>query len=280
MTPRKRLGEIFVEHGIITGKTVERILDRSKRLNLRVGTLLEEMGLVTGDELAAALASQYGCKVVSQLMGHAYAPELFQIIPAEVAMEHHLFPLRRDGNKLALAMADPTDTKVVENIAANNGLTIMPFIATKSEIYGAICRHYLGREQGGAEQKTVLIAEDDKVVLFMLSEILTKHGYRVVTAQDGIEAFKAVIAEKPHVIITDKVMPKLDGFGLFDALQKVPEVVFIPVILVTAGTNESDETRAFEKGFFDFIVKPVREATLLTRVKRAFIFHEHNYRYT
>jgi CheY-like chemotaxis protein len=96
---------------------------------------------------------------------------------------------------------------------------------------------------------------------------------------DGMEAYKIVIAEKPHVIITDKEMPKLDGYGLLEALKNVPETSFIPVILVTGRTmNAEEEAKAFERGFFDFIPKPVSEVTLKARVKRAFHFHDHQYK--
>lgn len=278
MEQRKRLGEIFVAQGIITEKTVERVLGVSKTLGRRFGTILEEMSLITGEELAAALAIQYGFKVASNLVNHIYAPELLKLIPGEVAMNNLLFPIRREGNKLALAMADPTETRVVSNIAADNGLEIVPVISSRNDIYAAICRHYLGRESNPADQKTVLVVDDDHLEVKMLSEMLIKHGYRVVTAYDGMEGFKAVIAEKPHVVITDKVMPKLDGYGLFDALHNVTETTYIPVILITSASNADEEEMAFAKGFYDFILKPVRDVTLLTRVKRAFFFYEHHYR--
>jgi CheY-like chemotaxis protein len=113
----------------------------------------------------------------------------------------------------------------------------------------------------------------------MLTDVLASEGYRVLTAGDGMEAFKAVIAEKPHVIITDKELPKLDGYALFDALAKVPETRFIPVILVTGtAMKPEEEAKAFDKGFFDFIIKPVAPITLKSRVKRAFQFYDHQYR--
>ncbi len=278
MEQKKRLGEIFVAQGIITEKTVERVLDLSRLLGRRFGTILEEMSLITGEELAAALAIQYGFKVATNLATREYAADLLLLVPGEVAMNNLIFPIKREGNRLAMAMADPTETRVVANIAADNGLVIVPVIASRKDLYAAICRHYLGRESKSAEQKTVLIVDDDQLILTILTDILCKHGYRVVTAQDGMEGFKAVIAEKPHVIITDKVMPKLDGYGLFDALQKVTETMFIPVILITDPMNADEEDRAFAKGFYDFILKPVRDITLLTRVKRAVFFFEHHYR--
>jgi CheY-like chemotaxis protein len=279
MPIHKRLGEIFVEQGIITEKTVVRILCRSKLLNQRFGTVLEDMELVTGEELAAALGIQYGFKTVSNLLSYSYPPELLEIIPAEVCIERILFPLHLKQARLALAMADPTDTKVVNNIAENNSLTITPYIATRTEIFKAICKYYLKREYVPTSIDTVLVVDDDPITLDLTSTILRKNGYRVITATDGMEAFKSVIAEKPHVIITDMFMPKLDGYGLLGALQSVPETKFTPVILMSAVAHEDEESRAFIKGFFDFITKPVKETTLLIRVKRAFIFQKHHYRF-
>ena len=279
MPIRKKLGEIFVEQGIITEKTVARMLCRSRLLKQRFGTVLEDMELVTGEELATALGIQYGFKTASNLLSYSYAPEVLQIIPVDVCIERILFPLRREQTKLALAMADPTDTKVVKNIAENNGLTIIPYIATRTEIFSAIGKYYLGREYVPTGIDTVLIVDDDPITLGVISTILSKNGYRVITATNGMEAFKSVIAEKPQVIITDLIMPKLDGYGLLGALQSVPEMMFTPVILISAVAHEDEELRAFKKGFFDFMTKPVKEITLLTRVKRAFIFQKNHYRF-
>jgi CheY-like chemotaxis protein len=279
MPIHRRLGEIFVEQGIITEKTVERILCRARLLNQRFGTVLEDMELITGEELAAALGIQYGFKTISSLLSYNYPPELLQIIPAEVCIEQVIFPLRREHGKLALAMADPTNTKVVNNIAENNSLTIIPYIATRTEIFKAICKFYLGRDYVSSGIDTVLVVDDDPITLDVTSTILSKSGYRVIKATDGMEAFKSIIAEKPQVILSDMLMPKLDGYGLLGALQSIPEMMFTPVILMSAAGHEDEESRAFQKGFFDFMTKPVNEITLLIRVKRAFIFQKHHYRF-
>lgn len=277
MEKRKRLGEIFVEDGILTEQTVQRMLVLAKRLNKRFGTLLEDLGLIDGFELAAALAKQYGCRVVSNFAGYTYSPELLSIVSVDVAMQNNIFPLKLDNRRLALAMADPTETRVVRNIAANNDLAITPFIATRKEIYGAICKNYLQKEVCSSTAQTVLVVEDDKMVGTMYGDFLSRQGYRVVLAADGLEAYKAVLTERPQVILTDLMMPKLDGYGLFDALRIVPELNNIPVILITSSKNVEDEVKAFERGFFDFLEKPVREGTLVMRVKRALLFHERKY---
>lgn len=279
MEPRKKLGEIFVENKILTPRLVERILIRSKLLNKRFGTVLEDMELITGEELANALAIQYKHKVVKELSNLPFDPELKNIIPLEVAMQNMLFPLKKENGWLALAMADPTETKIVTNIATNNGLKVAPYISSKKDILAAISKYYMGKEPATSDQRTVVIADDDRMMLNMFRDILSAKGYRVVPAVDGMEAYKAVITEKPQVVITDKEMPKLDGYGLLGALKNSPETKFLPVILVTGrAMNPDEESKAFEKGFFDFIAKPVKEVSLITRVNRAFLFHDRQYR--
>ena len=192
-------------------------------------------------------------------------------------LQNMLFPLKIEGTRLALAMADPTNTKIVANIAANNGLTVVPFIATRKDIISAISKHYLGKDFSEQQDKTLLLAEEDSLLANMLGHILSKDGYRIITAADGMEAYKMAISETPQVIITDKSIPKLNGYGLFDALKNFPDTKIIPVILITDNSEPEEEARAFEKGFFDFLIKPVNDVTLRTRVKRAFQFYEHEY---
>lgn len=277
MAKRKLLGEIFVDKGLITRKTLERTLARSKRLRRRLGGLLEELELITGEELADALAEQYGYRVVSNFSHHNFSSELLELIPSDIAMQNVLFPLKIENGRLAIAMADPTETRIVSNIAANHGLTVIPFIATRKDINAAICKQYLGKDLEIRHERTVLIVEDDNLLGTMWSNILTKEGYRVKLATDGMEAYKTVIAEMPQIIVTEKSVPKLDAYGLFSALQNLPETRHIPFILITGHTETEEEARAFEKGFFDFIFKPVNEVTLKTRVKRAFQYLEREF---
>lgn len=278
MVERKKLGEIFVENGIISHKTVDRLLFLAKKQGKRFGELLELLGIITGEELAVGLATQYGYKVAVNFVEYNYPKDLVSLIPVEVALQYHLFPLKRDKGVLALAMADPTDTRIINNFGANIGMKIVPFIATRKEIYAAICRHYLGKSPLDPAQHTVLLAEDEMPVAEKLKRILQDNGLKVVTASDGFDAFKQVISEKPHVVVTDKEMPKMDGYGLLSAIKKIPEAEFIPVILMTdRRLKDVEEAKAFEKGFFDYIEKPVGDVTLISRVKRALTFYEHRY---
>ena len=273
MEQMKKLGEIFVEQSILCPTIVERVVAISVKLNKRFGTVLEEMGLVTGEVLALALAQQYKCKTIFNFIDDVIPQQALDLIPAEVALQNQLFPLKLQGDVLALAITDPTNIKVVQNIATNNKLNIVPFVTTRKEINVAICKHYFGKDLIEPTGKTILVVEDDKTYLAILYDMLAKH-YVVITAEDGFEGFKEVITKKPHVVLTDKEMPKLDGFGLLSALRAIPETKQIPIILLSGTTSEEEEAHVFEKGFFDYISKPVKEIPILTRVKRAFDYYE------
>ena len=274
----KKLGEILIDKGILSPLSVDRMLDISRKHNQRFGMTLEDSGLVTGEELAESLAEQFLLPMIRDISTNNYPRILLSLITPEVAARNLIFPLNIDGDSLELALADPTDMKIAENVAANNNLKLVPFIATRKDIHKAICRHYLGREDEEATDRTVLVVDDDFFICKMVSDILTAEGYRVLTSKDGMEGFKEVIARKPHVIITDKVMPKFDGFAFFNSLKAIPETRGVPVILISAKMTVEEEAAALGMGFFDFIPKPLNALTLVTRVKRAFWFHDHKYR--
>lgn len=280
MQPKQFLGEILVTHSIISAKTRDRIVTRSKILGRRFGTVLEDLELVTGEELAVALAEQYLYKTIAHIAQLHIDPELLALIPIETAMRNMIFPLKQKGGSLALAMTDPTNHQVMTNISINTHLKIVPFVTTKNEIRQAICHHYLGKEVvNRSSERTVLVVDPDRGFSMMLTKILKKDGYRIVTAQDGMEGFRSVIAESPHLVIADINAPKLNGFGLHGALKKIPETNFIPVIIISdheQGVKE--EQKAFEQGIFDMIMKPFTDMTIRSRVKRAFHFYDHQYR--
>lgn len=274
---RKPLGEIFVERGLLTKVSVERLVAHAKSKNIRLGELIEVIGLITPEELAEALAAQYRCRKIADFAKYSYPKEMLRIIPLETAVKNTIFPLKRDDDKLALAVADPTMDEVFSEIASQNNLKIILYVATRSEINRAIARHYLGQTIAGPGSNTILLVEDDQLVREMVARILTKKGYTVETAVDGMEAFTKIFTLKPKVVITDKVMPKLGGYEFLFAIRNIPEFRYMPVILMTAAATPDEEKEALERGFFDFVLKPVKEIGLLTRVRRAFQSSERLY---
>ena len=267
--PLRMLGEIFVEKGLLTEVSVKRLVEHARSKNFRLGTLLETIGLVTPEELAEALAIQYSCRKISDFAKYTYPAQMLQLIPMEMAVENTIFPLKLDNGKLGLAVADPTMTQLFAEISAQHKVTLIPFVSTRTEINRAIARHYLGQGIVEDNARTILLVEDDSLVRTSVTAILAKQGYVVETAVDGMDAFKKIFTHKPKLILTDKVLPKLSGYEFLYAIRKIPEFRFTPAILITAAATPEEEKEALEKGFFDFIMKPVKEIGLLTKVKRA-----------
>jgi CheY-like chemotaxis protein len=105
---------------------------------------------------------------------------------------------------------------------------------------------------------TLLIVEDIPDILTLLKATLEFKGYRVATARDGREAIEAIQKGRPDLIITDILMPKLDGFGLVHQLRMDPETRDIPVIFLSATyVAPEDKTFALTLGVTRFIEKPV-----------------------
>ena len=113
----------------------------------------------------------------------------------------------------------------------------------------------------------ILIVEDVPDILRLLEATLKFKGYRAVTAFNGQEALDAIKRERPVLIITDIMMPKLDGFGLVHRLRINPETREIPVIFLTA-TYVAMEDKAFALniGVTRFIEKPVNFETFLKTI--------------
>jgi len=108
------------------------------------------------------------------------------------------------------------------------------------------------------QQGYLLVAEDNPDILNLLDTTLKFGGHRVVTVCNGQEALEAIARERPALVITDVLMPKLDGFGLVHRLRINPETREIPVVFVTATyVMPEDREFALSIGVTRFIEKPV-----------------------
>ncbi|HEX2993529.1 MAG TPA: response regulator [Anaerolineales bacterium] len=114
----------------------------------------------------------------------------------------------------------------------------------------------------------VLIVEDVPDILKLLEETLKFKGYRALTARNGQEALEAIQRERPMLVITDIMMPKLDGFGLVHRLRINPETRDIPVIFLTATyVGLEDKAFALNIGATRFIEKPVNFEKFLNTIE-------------
>jgi twitching motility two-component system response regulator PilH len=113
----------------------------------------------------------------------------------------------------------------------------------------------------------ILVVDDSKTELMHLSEILSKKGYSVRTAENGEEAMRRLQEEKPNLILMDVVMPGQNGFQLTRAITRDPRFADVPVIMCTSKNQETDKVWGMRQGARDYIVKPVNADELIAKIK-------------
>jgi CheY-like chemotaxis protein len=270
MAARKQLGNILVESGVITVKTLERALERQKGSGKRLGMVLEEMGVIDEQELIEALAQQFGFRTVANFAPHPFHWDILGLVPEDLAVQKLLFPIKQKEGMLAVAMTDPFDNDTIDFLTKKTGLKIVPVLATRKDITDAVSKHYLGGKPLSGDKLKILVVDDSVAIATIIQTALLKEGYDVLVAHDGIEGLKLAISELPDLVICDSVMPRMDGFAMKTAVHGNPATATIPIILLTSKASSEDEQKALESGFLDFIPKPVQPIRVVSRVKRAF----------
>ena len=119
-------------------------------------------------------------------------------------------------------------------------------------------------EQVDNYKKTILIVDDEKMIINLLNHNLTKEGYNVLEAKDGIEAIEIAQEKKPDLILLDIMLPKLDGLSV---CKRIKNMMNVPILMVTAKDEELDKIVGLELGADDYITKPFSIRELLARVK-------------
>jgi DNA-binding response OmpR family regulator len=114
------------------------------------------------------------------------------------------------------------------------------------------------------EKSKVLVVEDDLTLLETLEYNLDSEGYKTITAADGLTALDVAREEQPDLIILDLMLPRLDGFEVCRILRRETSV---PILMLTARTDEVDRVVGLEVGADDYLTKPFSMRELLARVK-------------
>lgn len=116
-------------------------------------------------------------------------------------------------------------------------------------------------------RETILIVEDEKDIARMLDYNLKKEGFTTMTACDGEDALSAVRKERPHLVLLDLMLPKMDGLEVCKELKKDRQTASIPVIMLTAKSQEADKVVGLELGADDYVAKPFSVRELIARIK-------------
>lgn len=114
--------------------------------------------------------------------------------------------------------------------------------------------------------KRVLVVDDSPTDRHYMSELLTKNGYQVITAENGEEGIAKAAAELPDLVLMDVVMPGLNGYQATRTLSRNDLTKKIPVIFCTSKGQETDRIWGLRQGARDYLVKPVSPEELLQKI--------------
>lgn len=117
---------------------------------------------------------------------------------------------------------------------------------------------------------TVLAVDDIPLNLLLISKMLSKFNFKVVTAANGEQALKAVEEHKPELILLDLMMPVMDGFEVIKRLRANPETADIQIVILSALNSNEDIVKGFQLGANEFITKPIIMEKLLNTVVTQF----------
>jgi len=115
----------------------------------------------------------------------------------------------------------------------------------------------------------ILVAEDDSNLNWVYQSIMEEAGYEVHTAPSGIEALDKVHQLFPDLLITDAILPGMDGFELAEAVRGNPSTRDIPIVFISGVAEAADRERAARQGINQYLSKPVQVTELLAAVKTA-----------
>ena len=116
-------------------------------------------------------------------------------------------------------------------------------------------------------KKKILVVDDSRTALFMVTTILRKERYELVTASDGEQALEMAASERPDLILMDVIMPRKTGFEACRELKRREDTRAIPVILVTTRGEGENVEAGFQSGCNDYVTKPINALELITKVR-------------
>ncbi len=116
-------------------------------------------------------------------------------------------------------------------------------------------------------EKKVLVIEDNEQNMYLMQFLLEKHGYTVITANDGLQGAEAAAREKPDIILLDIQLPEMDGYEVARKLRSNANLAETPIIAVTSHAMVGDRAKCISAGATDYVEKPIDPEGLVERIR-------------
>ncbi|WP_407407529.1 GspE/PulE family protein, partial [Peribacillus sp.] len=229
---RKRLGDLLVEAGLITEEQLQIAL-KDKSQSQKLGDVLLQKGYITEQQLIEVLEFQLGIPHVS-LYRYPFDSNIFSLISEDTAKRNLMIPLKKEGEKLYVAMADPMDFYAIDDLRLATGFQIEPAIATKDDILRAIAKHYT--DEDGLEELMVSLNRDvndeeetvnqDSPVVRLVNQLLSNAvTHKASDIHIDPQEKKLVVRYRVDgVLRLEKVLPKNMQNVLIDRIKNIAKL--------------------------------------------------------
>lgn len=118
-----------------------------------------------------------------------------------------------------------------------------------------------------SDKQTILVVDDEQDLLDLIEYNLKKEGFDVLMAEDGKEGIEIAREHNPNLVLLDIMMPKMDGLEVVEQMRSDEKLKHIPIIFLTARSDEKTEVEGLNKGGDDYITKPISTTKLISRIK-------------
>lgn len=197
----KPLGELLVREKLISINQLQRAIEEQKRYGGRLVDNLVKLGFAKDDQLANFLSNQYGLPVVN-LDDYPMDMDLIKIVPKEMCLKHTLIPINRAGNSLVIAVADPSNIFIVDDVKFLTGYNVERVLASFNQIKTAIDKYYGTGQQRPQSQDGIAASVADTLEVL---EVITEDSGEVNVQDLERSAADAPIVKFVNALISDAI---------------------------------------------------------------------------
>ncbi|MBI3458015.1 MAG: type IV-A pilus assembly ATPase PilB [Candidatus Rokubacteria bacterium] len=203
-----RLLELLVKENLLTAEQVQKAAAEQRRTNERLPTILKRLGLLGEDDLLDFLSRKYGIPVIN-LQRVEVTEEIVRLVKKEIVQKYQVFPVRKVGNTLTLALSDPTVVLAIDDVQFATGLHVIPVLAAETAIKEAIDKAYAD----SAARLDEILKTEHQIGADAL-ELVERSSSKVDITELGEEAGEAPIIRFVNLILADAIRKRASDIHL------------------------------------------------------------------
>ena len=203
-----RLLELLVKENLLTAEHAQKATAEQRRTNERLGSILKRLGYLGEEDLLDFLSRKYGIPVIN-LQRVEVTEEIIRLVRKEIVQKYQVFPVRKVGNTLTLALSDPTVVLAIDDVQFATGLHVIPVLASETAIKDAIDKNYVD----SAAKLDEILKTEQQVGADAL-ELVDRSAQKVDISELGEEAGEAPVIRFVNLILADAIRKRASDIHL------------------------------------------------------------------